>query len=530
MQLRHLGVIGLFGIACLMGCNVINSEYETRKNEISEIEGEGEEAESLGLVPEFDYEMPVSRPGILVNQTGYLPTGKKEAVFRGDKLPDRFEVVDENTGNVVFSGVVEEKDFDEKTGEYSGYGVFDALAQPGDYYIQAPILGHSYSFRIEKEIYTNAFELACRQYYFSRCGIELEKEWAGERARSACHTGTVVSKEEAGEQIEIKGGWHTDGDDSKDVVKGGSVMADLLLAYELYPEVFSDGSGIPESGNGIPDILDEIKYEMDWLLIMQDKRTGGVYSGIVNGKEGGNVQAPGIKSVMEPISLEATAFFAAIAAKFSYIYEVYDADYAKECLRAADKAWRYVEGERGIEDVEQRFFAAAELYRASGYSSYKRAAEGYFGKNIWEEMDDDYIFWGCTTYISTKRNVDITICGNVTKKLMEDAEKVSQAARGSGYLALGNGEPDNNGQLLHRMTRLVVVDHIIANHEYETLIENHLHYFMGCNAQAISYIDGEGDNNYKDIDTALGIMPRQEQNAKLIFMMSEVISWRRAVE
>lgn len=485
--------------------------------------------ESLGLDPAFDYEVPISRPGILVNQTGYVPEGKKIAVFRGSRMPDSFEVVNEETGEVVFAGKVEDERYNDILEEYNSYGVFDELEEPGSYYIQAPILGRSYSFRIEKSIYDDAFYLACKKYYFSRCGIALVEELAGDAAHTACHTQAAFLREDDSISVDVSGGWHMDENYSKSVVKGSQVIANLLLAYELHPGAFPDKTGIPESGNEIPDILDEVKYEADWMLKMQDSATGGVYSETVVKEKNTAPYATKLESCVEPVTLEATASFAAVMAKFSYIYQAYDTAYATECLRAADRAWRFMENSRSGKEIEQRFFAATELYRATGYSSYRRAAEGYLKEGSYD-MEDDYFFWGCTTYISTKQSVDINICSDVMKALMNDAESISGRARGAGYLTFGNKEQDNNDELLHEMMRLTVADHIIANHEYETIIENHIHYFMGRNGKAISYIDGAGDNNYADIDAKLGIMNRFDLNAELIFMMSEVISWYNNVE
>lgn len=486
--------------------------------------------ESLGLAPEFGYVVPDSRPGILVNQTGYAPEGKKIAVFRGSKMPDSFAIVNEETGETVFTGEVEEKGFNDILQEYNGYGVFNELTEPGSYYIQAPILGRSYSFRIEEDIYSDVFYLACKKYYFSRCGMTLVEDLAGDAAHSACHTKTALLEEDSSVQLDVNGGWHMDEKYSKSVVKGSQVMATLLLAYELYPSAFPDETGIPESGNEIPDILDEIKYEADWMLKMQDDATGGVYSETVVREYRTAPYVTRQESYVEPVTLEATASFAAVMAKFSYIYQAYDAVYATECLRAADRAWRFMENNRDGQEVVQRFFAATELYRATGYSSYRRVAEGYLTAGIYDDLDDDYSFWGCTTYISTKQNVDISICGNVMKELMNDAEEISEQARKARYLTFGNKEQNNNDELLHQMMRLTVADHVIANHEYETIIENHVHYFMGRNAKAISYIDGAGENNYADIDIKLGIMNRFDLNAELIFMMGEVISWYNTLE
>ncbi len=391
---------------------------------------------------------------ILINQTGYRTDARKVAIFHGAEPVSTFELIDKGTGNIVFKGEAVVKGYDEISRKYFSYGVFDDLTVEGNYYIQIPDQNYSDSFYIKDDIYNNIFLQACRNYYNSRS-------------------------------------------DTKSIEKSSQTMANLMLSYELYDEIFSDDSGIPESGNGIPDILDEIKYEADWILKMQDEDTGGVYTSTISADNriGG-----------EPVTPESTAVFAALMSKFAYIYQSFDSEYAKECLKAAEKAWDFIENDN--QEVTQRFWAAAELYRASGHSRYLRVAEEYLLDEIYEEIEDNNYFWGCVTYLATERPVDVKLCGKIMKKLMSVAEEISESSRKSMYLTTGTMLPEDNAKLLSQMMRLTVVDYIIANHEYETVIENHLHYFMGRNAKSINYIEDMEDNS----------------NGELILMLSEILS------
>ena len=521
--MKKYGLLGiLLCFSLLSGCaGTAGNEMMKEKTEDNDL------PDTLGLAPEFDYEVPENLPDILVDQAGYQTQGEKMVVFRGNHIPENFEVVRTDTEEIVYTGTVEDRGYNEVTLENNSYGTFDELIEEGNYYIQAPGLGRSYSFEIENDIYNNIFDAACRRYYLNRCGMTLVEELAGDAAHTACHMKLAFLSEDLSVQMDVSGGWHMDENYSKNVRKGSDVLANLLLAYELYPDAFLDEAGIPESGNGIPDILDEMKYETDWMLKMQDKVTGGIYSEAVWKKQetAGYLSRQDI--YVEPVTLQATASFAAVMAKFSYIYQEFDKAYATECLRAADRAWKFLEKGRKEGDVEYRFYAAAELYRATGYPSYQQAAEEYLNDSSYKNMEEDGTFWGCVTYLSTRQSVDVNLCSNIMKELMVEAEEISEKARKSQYLTAGNREQDNNAELLHELMRLTVVDHIIANHEYETVIENHLHYFMGRNAKAISYLDGVGERNYADIDTGLGIMNRFDLNAELIFMMSEVMSWHR---
>ena len=107
--------------------------------------------------------------------------------------------------------------------------------------------------------------------------MTLSEEYAGEDAHAACHTAEASLQEDPSKTLDVTGGWHLNSEAGREVTMGCKIAQNLLLAYEMNPESISDDTGIPESGNGIPDILDEVKYEVEWLMKMQDERTGGVY-------------------------------------------------------------------------------------------------------------------------------------------------------------------------------------------------------------------------------------------------------------
>ncbi len=478
---------------------------------------------SMEEEPDLAYEVPVSRPNILVNQLGYITDGTKMAVFRGGELPAEFYVIKADTGEKVFIGVPE-------TGEYGGngenqlcYGDFSTLTQPGTYYLEAPVLGRSYNFEIADDMYARVFQEACRQYYFNRCGMSLTNEFAGERAHNACHTGNAVLREDISVSLNVSGGWHQDEMGSKEVVTAAENIGVMLLAYELYGGSFGDNMRIPESGNDIPDILDEIRYEIEWLLKMQDPASGAVYSGVTVYEQGAG---KGPASYVEPADMEATKAFAAVLAKFSYLYQNYENAFATDCLKASDRAWKYVElnGEKEIKEADPwKLAAAAELYRASGLAACNRFITEYLRQTEGRRELDEVTFLGYVTYISTKQRVNLDLCESITKELMQRAEEISEGARSSVYLVEEGEGNEHNLKLLENMMYLTMVDYMISNHEYDNVIENHLHYLMGRNEQAICYIDDEGENNYSQTDETLGIMKQFGANSKLIFMLSEIV-------
>ncbi|MCL2052246.1 MAG: glycoside hydrolase family 9 protein [Lachnospiraceae bacterium] len=488
--------------------------------------------ESLMSEAEINYAIPASMPNIMINQLGYLPDSVKMAVFRGENLPSEFRVVNE-AEQTVFTGKIEDRGYNPVTDEYLSHGFFTELDMPGTYYIEAQRVGRSYTFTIENNLYDPVFGAALRQYYLNRCTVSLTEQFAIENPQSACHTAEAELRADASISLDVSGGWHQDSSGSKDVVTACNVVNLLLLSYEFNSDEFNDETNIPESGNLIPDILDEIRYAVDWLMKMQDALTGAVYSGVsVYPSENNETYS----AYVEAATNEATKLFCATMAKFSYLYQDIDTAYATECLKAADRAWRYLD--RNHTDLldEIYFFAAAEMYRASGYQVYHNIIVRYLRSeeylslfaagskdSTWDNRQET-VMMGAVTYLMTRKRVDRILCSEIMKNIMLIAEEISEKARTSQYLAKGNASQDNNNELLRDMFYLTIINNIIPNLEYGTIIENHLHYFMGRNSAGISYIDDVGALNYKDLDSRLGIMNQIESNAKLIFMISEIKS------
>ena len=480
---------------------------------------ETDEFTSLGLSPEFDYEVPESLPNIIVDQVGYAARSQKLAMINGETPPETFSLLDAESGREVYSGKVESKGYDPSVSAYISYADFTDYNTVGTYYIQAPSIGRSYVFEIVEDPYKALLTKVFKQYYFNRCGLTLSAELAGEAAHNACHSREAQMKDEAMIKRDVAGGWHVDEIGSRDVVRGCQAVNTMLLAYELYPDDLDDDMGIPESGNGIPDVLDEVKYEIDWLLKMQDAKSGAVYAS-VSSVDNKNV---GYILYIDGITMEATIHYAATMAKFSYLYQSYDREFATLCLQASDRAYRYAENYLADVSEKQYFFAAAELYRATGGYQYHSVVKSYLTQNTELDLDDDYVFWGCVTYLSTKQKVDMNLCESVTQNLMHKGETISYASKDSKLLVNTDEKLGGNAGLLRDMMRLAVVDHIITNHEYATVLENHVHYMLGRNLQSISYLDGVGGRNYRDVDMSLGIMNQVDQNAELLLLFAAIM-------
>lgn len=209
----------------------------------------------------------VETPDININQVSYQPGDIKIATFRGDETGDSFEVIDTATGKSIFTGQINKAEKNVSSRETCATGDFSSVIQPGTYQIKNDACGESYEFKIGDDVYQDLLKDAVRMLYLQRCGEELSEKQAGDFAHPACHTGEAVVYG-TDEKKDVTGGWHDAGDYGRYVVSGAKAVADILLAYENYPDVFGDDMDIPESGNGTPDVLDEARYELDWMLKM----------------------------------------------------------------------------------------------------------------------------------------------------------------------------------------------------------------------------------------------------------------------
>lgn len=158
---------------------------------------------------------------------------------------------------------------------------FSALTTNGEYYVyDASQNKRSFAFEIRQDVYKNVLKHAVRAFFYQRCGIAKAVYFGGNKWNdvTACHTHTnqdldcrlVSNPSNASLAKNLSGGWHDAGDYNKYTNFTYEPLHDLLYAYQEKPAIWTDDFGLPESGNGVPDILDEIKWELDWLLKMQN--------------------------------------------------------------------------------------------------------------------------------------------------------------------------------------------------------------------------------------------------------------------
>lgn len=327
---------------------------------------------------------------IRINQLGYFVNGPKKFVVT-DRSVKIFLIVDES-GKPVFNGNLDDRGTWEKSGETVLLGDFSELKEVGKYKIKLEDGTVSYPFEIGRNIYDDLKVATLKSFYLHRISMPIEEQYAGIYHRLEGHADTArpyhASTGKTG-KMDSPGGWYDAGDYGKYTVNAGITIGIMLALQEKYPNAYEDGSlNIPESGNGIPDLLDELKYEIDWMLTMQDD-DGGVFVKVTTLGFGGFVMPHEASKERWVIgkSTGASLNLAAVCAMAARMYEPYDSDFAATCKEAAIKAWKwavthpevyYDKNPDGVStgaynDVildEEFFWAAAELFITTGESEY----------------------------------------------------------------------------------------------------------------------------------------------------------------
>lgn len=454
---------------------------------------------------------------IHVNQVGYGLQDRK--TFFTTDVQGAFEIVDIRTNQVVLEGVTSGGKTDAMSGDRVYTGDFSALSQEGEYSIRISGYGESHPFRIASRPYRELKRGLLRSFYFQRCGTELREQHAGPWKHGACHLnqGRVYGTDLT---LPSDGGWHDAGDYGKYVVAAAKAVADLLLAYEAYPGAFEDAMDIPETGSGIPDVLSEVRYELEWMFKMQTD-DGGVFHKLTTYRFCGLDVMPEddhLDLVFSPVSYAATGDYAASMALASRIYRPFDAQFADRCLSGARLAWEWLlanpnakgfknppeisTGEYGDEALaDELYWAAAELYRVTQEEEYLSVAEHLLdtgGLTLTELGWADVSGYGTLTLLMNGRN-DLT--AQVYDRLLGEwerrADELLAVAEQDGYrvgLAKNDYIWGSTMILMDHAMHLIFAAKLMNDAKYEETARQHFHYLMGANPLDISYVTGFGGN------------------------------------
>ena len=462
---------------------------------------------------------PLPEPNyISLNQIGYQPMDKK-AVFIQANEDAEFMIVKVDTDEVVYTGELSDAARSRGANVMVSYGDFSDFTEPGTYIIRTEGYGDSYQFTIADGVYDDALKASVYMLYTQRCGCALEGMWEGyeDFEHPECHT-SEARIYGTDTMIDVSGGWHDAGDYGRYVVAGAKAVADLLMTYED-TGYDTDELGIPESGNGVPDILDEARYELEWMLKMQAEN-GGVYHKVTCANFPATVmpEEETDELLVMPISTTATGDFAAVMAKASMIYSSFDKEFAGKCLDAAKKAYAYME-EFAAEDktgylnppdvdtgeypdsknTDEFFWAAIELYLATGEQSYLDKAKELYSDKMelglgWIEMG----LYGIYSYLrSPKAADDADFQQTLTDRVLEKVDfDVLNANRDGYFSAMGANFPWGSNLTVSNNGILYYLAYLLTdNEEYRDLAFYQVDYILGMNVCGYSFLTCFGEHS-----------------------------------
>ncbi|QMU26740.1 glycoside hydrolase family 9 protein [Adhaeribacter radiodurans] len=313
----------------------------------------------LFLFPGFTLQAQQTAENIRLNQVGFYPQAEKLAVVVGEPKGATFYVKTVEGKKAVYTGKLTASKPGEFSKKPSQIADFSTFKTNGTYVVEIPGVGTSYSFQIQKNVHKDAAAASLKGFYFQRVSTDLPEKFAGKWHRPAGHATTdnqvlvhpsaASAQRPAGTVISSRRGWYDAGDYNKYIVNSGITMGTLLAAYEDFPEYFKTQKlNIPESTNQVPDILDEVLWNLRWMLTMQDPNDGGVYHKLTNAAFDGMIMPD---KAMKPryVVQKGTAAalnFAAVMAQASRVYKKYNREMpglSDSCLNAAVKAWEWAQ-------------------------------------------------------------------------------------------------------------------------------------------------------------------------------------------
>lgn len=462
---------------------------------------------------------------IKVNQLGFPPSAQKLAVVPGGEGA-RFSVVDAATGKPVFDGSLGAAATWDASNERVRVADFSVLRAPGSYRIRVAGLPDSAPFAIKPGIYRELDVAAIRSFTLNRAGIALTSAVAGPYARPFAHPDTEVlvhpsaasRQRPAGTVISSPKGWYDAGDYNKYIVNSGITTYTLLAAYAHFPAWFDKlALNLPESGNGLPDILNEALWNLEWMATMQDPEDGGVYHKLTNKAFDGMVmpEAATAPRYVVQKSTAAALDFAAVMAVASRVLAPYDSQQpgrSARYLAAAEKAWRWAEanpkvlyrqpadiltGEYGDKDVADEFaWAATELLISTGKDAYRARALG--GKAAsgtepgWANVDLLGVMSLAQPGARLPQGVD---AAPARKQLLGVADKLVARWRASPYrvsMVRSNFVWGSSSSILNQAMMLVAAYRVDPRPEYLNAAQSALDYVLGRNGPGMSFVTGFG--------------------------------------
>lgn len=473
-------------------------------------------------------------PEIRLNQVGFYVDGPKVAAVTGEG-GGAFYVISTEQRDTLYTGLLSEPALWPFSGETVRIADFSDFKEPGSFTVTVDGIEESPAFRISDSIHGDVADAAIKAFYYQRMSTPLEQAHAGPWARPAGHPDTLVQVHPSAESegrpegsfISASKGWYDAGDYNKYIVNSGITTYTLLQLYQQYPEfVASRNLTIPESGNDLPDLLDEVLWNIEWMVAMQDPSDGGVYHKLTNPEFEGFVtpeQATKPRYVVQK-STAATLDFAAVMAQASRVFQGFDdamPAYSDTLREAAIRAWEWARrnpdvlynqeamnqafdpdvttgayGDRRLED-EWRW-AAVELFLVTGQDSFLSAVDSpaTWEVNVpsWSNVGTLGIYSLLENQADLAESIDIQ---GLRNRVIEWADLMLSSQQSSAYrVIMGHSDRDfiwgSSSVAANQGIGLIQAYRLTGDRRYLEGAISNLDYLLGRNATGYSFVTGYG--------------------------------------
>ncbi|MET0423837.1 MAG: glycoside hydrolase family 9 protein [Actinoplanes sp.] len=488
----------------------------------------------VGGVPPEVYE-PDTGPRVRVNQVAYLPSGPKNATVVTDATTPLPWQLRNAAGAVVARGVSKPRGVDVSSGENVQTVDFSSYRKRGAGYTLTVDSETSRAFDIDSAAYRKLRSDALKFYYTQRSGIAIDDALRPGYGRPAGHVDVAPNQGDGAVPcqpgvcdytLDVRGGWYDAGDHGKYVVNGGISVWELLSEYEHQRDAKRVTLALPESGNRTPDLLDEARWELDFLLSMQVP-AGKPYAGMVHHKihDAAWTGLPLLPHLdpqpreLHPVSTAATLNLAATAAQAARIYRPFDPAFARQALAAARTAYAAAKanpialapvtdgvggGAYNDDKVTDDFYwAAAELFLTTGEKQYRTDVLGS-PEHTADVFGNVAFDWAST---AAAGRLDLALVPNRLPGLAQ--VKASVTAGADKYLAVQKAQPygvpyaptanmwdwGSNSIIANNLVVVAAAHRLTGRDRYRDGVLTGLDFLFGRNALNISYVTGYGEVN-----------------------------------
>lgn len=473
---------------------------------------------------------------IRLNQLGFYPDAPKIAVIKTNDFK-KYSIITADKKKQVYNGILKTSVLPALNGKETSIADFSAFKQEGSYVLFVEGLGFSSIFNIKNDVFKDLGASAIKAFYYQRASTSLPKKYAGKWARNEghpddkvlIHPSATTKQRPKDTIISAPKGWYDAGDYNKYIVNSGVTMGTLLSFYEDFPTYSQKlNLNIPESGNKIPDILNEVIWNLRWMLAMQDPNDGGVYNKLTDAYFDG-MEMPEKDKLPRYVVQKGTAAtldFAAVTAQASRIFKIYNRELpglADSCLKASLKAWEWAKenpniaynqtemnlkfkpeittggyGDRNFTD--EFIWAACELYITTHHQEY------YTAVNIIPDDRMPLPSWGNVRllgYYSLFRHrnqlkgVASTDFSKLKINMISLADRFLETYKNRAYqTVMGMSEKDfgwgSNSLAANQGVALIQAYQLSGDKKYLEAALSNLDYLLGRNASGYSYVTGYG--------------------------------------